>query len=305
MLNPIHLRTLVTVIRSGSFADAARDLGYTSSAVSQQVASLERALRLPLFERGAQSITPTPIALSLAERANDVLGTLVMLEDEIAAIGAGQRGVLRLGSFATLSERLLPRWLAEHRRRFPQVDVRLDEGEPHELIPRVQLAELDIALVYRYDGVPVGWPAGLRQVPLLSEELFIIAPVNHRLAQADSVAMNELADERWISTTIATSCTRCLYALAAAHDFEPDIALRSDNYAVIGGLVASELGIALVPNLGYHRSSEVVRLRIDNPLPRRNIVLVHRTDQTNAVIKHGIDGISDAAAALMRNYAAG
>src|SRR5699024_9840120 len=108
MLNPVHLQTLITVLRTGSFADAARELGYTGSAVSQQVARLERSARVTLFDRSARSITPTPAAELLASRSREVLATIRDLEDDVLAIAKGRLGTLRVGSFPTASERLLP-----------------------------------------------------------------------------------------------------------------------------------------------------------------------------------------------------
>ncbi len=76
MLNPVHLQTLTAVIQSGSFADAARQLGYTGSAVSQQIAALERAVKMPLFERDARSVKPTPAGQFVAERSKEAIAAL-------------------------------------------------------------------------------------------------------------------------------------------------------------------------------------------------------------------------------------
>src|SRR3981189_3516002 len=99
MLNPVHLRTLTMVIRTGSFADAARRLGYTGSAVSQQIAALERAVKMPLFERDAHSVRPTPAGEFLAERAREALAALGSLEDDIRGMSQGSIGRLPLGAF--------------------------------------------------------------------------------------------------------------------------------------------------------------------------------------------------------------
>jgi DNA-binding transcriptional LysR family regulator len=108
MLNPLHLRTLIAVLRTGSFAEAARRLGYTGSAVSQQMASLERAAKLSLFERDAHGIRPTPTADFLAQRAQEVLAAFGEFEDDVQAMSEGSVGRVRLGSFPTASQQLLP-----------------------------------------------------------------------------------------------------------------------------------------------------------------------------------------------------
>jgi DNA-binding transcriptional LysR family regulator len=95
MLDPLHLRTLTTVLQTGSFAVAARQLGYTPSAVSQQIAALERAVRLPVFERGARSVRPTPAAALLAVRGQEVLAALGVLQDDLRAFAEGPRDAVR------------------------------------------------------------------------------------------------------------------------------------------------------------------------------------------------------------------
>ena len=109
VLNPIHLQTLQTVIRTGSFADAARQLGYTGSAVSQQMAALERQIRAALFERDAHRVRPTPAALFVAEQSLETLGRLRSLEEDIALLLEGATGKLRLGKLSDRQRTAPPR----------------------------------------------------------------------------------------------------------------------------------------------------------------------------------------------------
>lgn len=298
MLNPIHLRTLVTVIRTGSFADAARTLGYTGSAVSQQIAALERAVHMPLFEREAHSIRPTPAGESLATHARDVLAGLVALEEQVAGVNAGEDGRLRVGSFPTASERLVPQWLAGHRERFPRLEVRLDEGEPDQTLAMLMDGVLDLALTYRYDLVPYPLPKGLRQLPLLDEDLMVLVPTAHRFADASQVGLGDLASEVWINTSEGTACATCLRRMAGGHDFEPTIGHRSNNYSVIGGLVAAGLGVALVPALGYREQDGVRALSIADTTVRRHVNLVHHGSRAGAAVGHAGEALAVAAAEL-------
>lgn len=303
MLNPIHLRTLVTVIRTGSFADAARSLGYTGSAVSQQVAALERAVRMPLFEREAHSIRPTPAGESLASHAREVLAGLVALEEQVAGVNEGESGRLRIGSFPTASERLVPQWLAGHRDRFPRLEVRLDEGEPDQTLAMLVDGVLDLAVTYRYDLVPYPLPKGLRQLPLLDEELMVLLPAEHRLAGGSEVELPDLASELWINTSEGTACATCLLRMAGAHDFEPTIGYRSNNYSVIGGLVAAGLGVALVPALGHRELDGVRALPIAGNQARRHVCLVHRSSRGGAPVRHAIGALQVAAGHLAGSIA--
>lgn len=199
MLNPLHLRTLSVVLRAGSFAAAGRQLGYTGSAVSQQMSALEVGSGLTLFERSAHGIRPTPAAHLLAERAGESLGALTSLEEAVREIATGTRGRLGLGCFPTASEVLVPTALARFGRTFGDVDVRFEDGEPDQLLPRLVEGDLDLVVVYRYDLVPQVWPAGLRRTPLTAEVVKLLVPGTHP-APTTAPRLADFADASWIST---------------------------------------------------------------------------------------------------------
>lgn len=303
MLNPVHLRTLSAVIRTGSFADAARRLGYTGSAVSQQIAALERAVRVPLFERDPHSIRATPAAEFLAERAHDVLAALGALEDDMRGMIEGSVGRLRLGSFPTASEQLLPLALASYLKSHPAVEIELDEGEPDELIPLLQDAELDMALVYRYDLVPYTWPRSLVATPLLDEELILLLPANHRLVGSSTIALTDLADETWVSSREGTAGATCLTRMCAPAGFTPRVDFRSNDYDVIRGFVGSGLGIALVPALGHVPSNDIVSTGVDWLTVRRQVTALHRSVVVSSAVTAALDALKTAAVDLASQQA--
>lgn len=277
MLNPVHLHTLMAVLRTGSFADAARQLGYTGSAVSQQMSSLERVLRTPLFEREAHSVRPTPTAELLAARSGDVLAGLTSLERDVEGLVAGTVGRIRIGGFPTVSRRIVPEWLAGHHRGRPGIEVVLDEDEPTGLLARLQAGGLDLVLVYRYDLVPHPWPAGVRRVKLLQEELLLLLPESHRLAGAERVVVADLADETWISTREASDGASCLRRVCAVEGFTPQVAYRSNDYGVVRGFVRAGLGIAIVPSLGWEPTPGVVARPLSDVAARRHLFAVFRS----------------------------
>jgi DNA-binding transcriptional LysR family regulator len=298
MLNPVHLRTLAAVIRSGSFADAARCLGYTGSAVSQQIAALERAVKVPLFERGAHSVRPTQAAEFLSRRARDALAALDALYDDVRRIEAGRVGRLRLGSFPTASERLLPIGLAEYGPAHPGVEIRLDEGEPDELLPLLAEGEVDLALAFCYDGVARTWPRDVRATPLLHEDLLLLLPRDHRMAGAGEVDLAELGEETWVATKEGTAAAACVSRLCAGAGFAPGIDYRSNDYAVIRGFVSAGLGIALVPALGYRPSEAVMATRLAGVVARRHITALHRVATANPVVADAVHTLRRAAERL-------
>ncbi|HEV2885733.1 MAG TPA: LysR substrate-binding domain-containing protein [Jatrophihabitans sp.] len=276
MLPPHQLHTLRTVLATGSYAAAAAELRYTASAVSQQMSALERATGLVLFERSAHSIRATPHAELLAERAAEVLAMLDGLDREVATIARGEAGRLRIGSFPTASARLLPAALATLRQQRPGVEIEVDEGELDQLLPRLLSGELDLALAYRYDTVPAGWPARLIETELLREPLSLLLPADHRLAGAGPLRLAALAAERWVAPLADSPGALNLDRLAARAGFVPRVSFRSNDYSVVRGLVGAGLGVALVPGLGISDTAGVLAVPLLGRQPRRAVLALHR-----------------------------
>jgi DNA-binding transcriptional LysR family regulator len=290
MLNPLHLRTLSVVLRTGSFAAAGRHLGYTGSAVSQQMKALEAESGLELFERGAQQVMPTAEAQWLSERAIETLGALATLQEAVREIAAGTRGRLGLGSFPTASEVLAPRALARFARNFGDVEVRLEDGEPAELLTRLLEGDLDVIVVFRYDLVPQNWPAGVVRTPLLSEPVRLLVP-DRDTAPRGSVPLTDFQDASWISTREGTAGTLALERACAAAGFSPRIRYRSNDYDVVRSFVRAGLGVAAVPRLAYLgriglRDIDVAELQF-----RRHVETLTMADRHNRAVSGMVDAL--------------
>ncbi|CCH33955.1 LysR family transcriptional regulator [Actinosynnema sp. NPDC047251] len=293
MLNPVHLRTLVEVVATGSFAAAARRLGYTSSAVSQQVSAFERAVGTPLFEREAHSIRPSSAALFIAERGAELLAALDGFEDEIAGLVGGRRGRVRLGTFPTASARVVPHAVARLAAERPDAEIQLDEGEPDDLLPQVLAGSLDLALVYAYDLVPRTWPEELTVSPLLDEALLIMVPGNHPANRAQ-IRVEDLRDERWICSRDGTAGATCAVRLCAAHGFTPRISFRSNDYGLVRGLVRAGVGVAMVPALGFQPTAGVAGRPMRGKPLWRHVFAVHRTANANPLLRDALAALGSA-----------
>lgn len=276
MLNPLHLRTLSVVLRTGSFAAAGRQLGYTGSAVSQQIAALEAETGLQLFERRARGIEPTPAALLVSDRVGDALGALASLEEAIGEIATGSRGRLGLGCFPTASEVLVPGALARFTRAFPGVEVRFDDGEPEQLVPRLVEGDLDLVVVYRYDLVPRVWPAGLRRTVLLEEPVKVLVPESAAAEESERTSgepprLRDFAEASWISTREGSAGSVALVRACAAAGFSPRILYRSNDYDVVRSFVRAGFGIAAVPRLGFVGRIGLAALEVADLAVRRHV----------------------------------
>src|ERR671935_2434830 len=153
MLDVKRLRVLREVAQQGSFSAAAEALGYTQSAVSQQIAALERETGSTLLERTARGVRLTDAGRALVEHADGILARVAAAEDELEAIAGLRGGRLRLASSPTAGATLVPLAIAEFSRRHPGVELSLIEAEPEDAIPQLKAGELDIALTFEYQAL--------------------------------------------------------------------------------------------------------------------------------------------------------
>lgn len=296
MLSPIHLRTLQAVLTSGSFAEAALALGYTPSAVSQQMSALERATGLTLFERLPRSVQPTSAARYLVTAGTDIVLSLRSLERDAKALAAGEQGEIRLGSFATASARILPPALAAFTSAYPRVDVRLDEGEPEDLLPVLLDGPLDIVLAYA-DSDRAAWPRSLAVVPLLAEERLLLLPPGHPARHHDKpVDLRELSDATWVTSAHAPSLIR----LCASVGFEPRMAFCTNDFSTVCAFVQAGLGVALMPELAYPLDAALPPLRVVPNPPQRHIHALHRHSNRNPALGAMLEQLQIAADGVRR-----
>lgn len=293
-MNLDALKTLAAVIELESFSRAGRSLGYTQSAVSQQMAVLERQLGLLLFERRARSIQPTEAARFLYERTGQLVSLVERVETDAARLSAGQSGRIRLGLFSSAGADLFPRAVARFLIRRREVQVTLHEGEPDDLLPQVVQGELDVALVFRYDGIPVRWPSDIEVTALMTDPLQVIAPKAHRLAKQRDVHLIDLVDDSWISTGVETYGNECLLRTTALAGFQPNFLFNTNNFGSIQGLVRSSLGVAMIPSLACAADPDLIRLPFEK-LPQRHIAVVTRSVEHSPLVDSFITAVREVA----------
>jgi DNA-binding transcriptional LysR family regulator len=298
MVQPAQLRALTAVLETGSFAKASRRLGLSPAAVSQQIAALERALDLELFERSARAASPSPAASALGLSARRVLHQLEAFEQEAQAIRKAARGVVRIGSFPTASARLLPPALARLQAAGPGVEVLLDEAEPADLLLGVEVGSLDLALVYHYDLLPRRSPSSVSERLLLRESLILLTHPRQHRPRSRSEGLAGLADADWIASREGTEGARCLLRLGQMFGFTPRITQRSNDYAVVRGLVAAGLGVAVIPALAHVDGPDISATRLDLHGQGLSVSIIHRPGDANPLVERCVGVLSAAAAAL-------
>ncbi|AVH95931.1 LysR family transcriptional regulator [Streptomyces sp. WAC00288] len=246
MIEARHLRVLRAVAATGSFSAAARELGCTQPAVSQQMKALEASAGTPLLIRTGREMRLTQAGEVLVRHASGILAGLTAAEEEVAAIAGLRAGRVRLVSFPSGSSTLVPTALAALRAAHPGTRVSLVEAEPPRSIEMLREGDCDIALAFRYGAGRAEWD-DLVVRPLLADRLVGLVPEGHRLAGSDAVDIAELADESWIAG--CPRCRRQLVDVCEEAGFTPRIDFATDDYPAVVGLVGAGLGVAVLPAL--------------------------------------------------------
>jgi DNA-binding transcriptional LysR family regulator len=274
MLNLARLRVLHEAARTGSLTLAAAELNYTTSAVSQQIALLERETSAQLLERHPRGVRLTEAGRVLVEHTGSVLAELQAAEDELDAVQHGKGGRLRFASFPTANAVLMPRAVAAFRPRHPDVELVLSERDRDDGLAGVAERELDLALVYEFSLVPVVVPEEVQVRALLTDPVNIMLPEGHRLARRRRLRLVDLAHETWIQGVRHGSTIDVLPKACRAAGFEPRILFRTDDQTTVRGLVAAGLGIAMVPWLVLPSMPPgLVARPLDEPALTRTVML--------------------------------
>lgn len=286
----------------GSFTAAASALDFSQPAISQMVRRLEKRTGTALVERLGRSVRLTEAGEVLARHAVSVLSALEAAEEEVAAIAGLRAGRVRLMAFPSSSATLVPRALASVRERYPDITVTFTEGEPPQSLAALRAGECDLAVAFTYEGTDLGrGEEALDQFvshPLLDDEVRLVVPNNHPLADQPVARIADLSGDNWIA-----GCPRCrghLVQMCDAAGFSPNVGFETEDYVAVLGFVAAGLGIALIPDLILASAANpgVTILPIDPP-SRRTVHAVTTPDLCRVPAVHAtITALIDSAVAL-------
>jgi DNA-binding transcriptional LysR family regulator len=254
MLDVRRLRLLCDLSRLGTIAAVARAHTYTPSAVSQQLAVLEREAGVPLLERSGRRVVLTAAGRLLAGHAETVLAALEQTTAALAAVSAGLSGPLRIGAFPTAVRTLLPAALVTLGAQHPGLELMVTELDPVAVPAALHERRLDVGLVHDYDVVPVRPDPALDAVPLLDETVYLAVPTGGPASVRDAAAA------AWIMAGPGTLCRTVILHVCRTAGFAPRERHVADDFATVLALVAAGQGVSLVPELAAARPPAGVRL---------------------------------------------
>ena len=285
MLDVRRLQMLRAVAREGSLSAAARKLGYTQPAVSHHIARLEEEIGTSLLTRLGRGVRLTDAGVALVEHTDAVLSRLAAAEEDVAAIAGLRAGRVRLAAFASGAATLLAGALARLRAAHPGVELTFTEAEPPDALRLLRAGELDLVLGFSYAAVGADDGRDFTFVSLLRDPSHAILPATHPAATGEGpVALDTLAEETWIA-----GCERCrahLLHVASDAGFAPRIDFATDDYLTVQSLVASGLGVSLLPALALYsarRDDVAVRQVAGNPARTVEVVLPNADRRPPAV----------------------
>jgi DNA-binding transcriptional LysR family regulator len=283
-----HLVALKAVGEEGSFSRAAVRLGYTQSAISQQIAALERAVGAQVLERGQgrKAVQPTEVGRVVLRHADAIMARFRAAHADVAALAAGSSPRLRIGAYQSVGARIVPGLVALFRRRWPDVEIELAEStsdaEPLALVER---AELDLAFAIG----PIA-PGPLESVEVMRDPYVLLVPADSELAGLEVVPLRGLARTPVIGFWNCRSFHELLGELER-RGIELTSAFATSDNGTARGLVEAGLGFALVPRLCVDPdATSVAAIPLPADLPPRRISLArhadrHRSDVTDAFVE--------------------
>jgi DNA-binding transcriptional LysR family regulator len=303
MLDLRRLRLLYELDARGTVAAVADALQYTPSAVSQQLAVLEREAGVPLLERAGRGVRLTDPARVLVEHAGVMLERAERAESELAAVAGRVAGRGKIAAFQSVAIRLAAPAVAALARDAPGLRCELIESEPEESLPALALGDVDLMLGDEWDGLPHARPPGIERRNLHRDPVHVVLPKDHPAARRNrrSVALSRLAGETWATGHSGTGWERTTNRICRElGGFDPDIRHRT-NDSVLGLTIVAEAGAAaLLP--GFVRpeahSGVAVRAIAEGTSHRTIYVATRATDEERPSVKAMLAAMDKRAAEL-------
>ncbi len=270
-----HFAALRAIAEEGSFGRAAERLGYTQSAISQQMATLERIVGERLVERpgGPRPVSLTEAGILLLRHADSIISRLQAAQADLHALRAGEAGALRVGTFQSVGARLLPEIMRTFAERWPKVDVMLEELEDDGIVRAIETGEIDLGFVQ----LPVV-DAPLAAVELLRDPYVVIVAAHSPLAGGHPT-LHEVATQPLIGFRDDHGAAPIVAAFRSA-GIDPHWAFRSNDNPTVQGLVAAGMGVAVMPRLTVDPADRRIAIvELGEPMPPRIIAVAQHRDR--------------------------
>ena len=265
----------------GSVVAASDVLGFSPSAVSQQIKKLEKQTGVAVLERNGRGVLLTERGLALAGYGRRIMGELEELQATLLADPAKPTGLLRLAAFSTACRGLVGPMLGRMAATHPTVEITVLAEDPREAVQRVASGEAELAVVHNWNSVPLVIPENLVHEDLCIDQADVLVNSTHPLASRTAVEREDLLNETWISTPAGAICNEALLQIFAGLGRVPDIRIYDPDFSTHLAMVEQGVAVALVPRLGRPQLPPgVVAIPVMNPIQQRSVGVVYRKTMT-------------------------
>jgi DNA-binding transcriptional LysR family regulator len=264
MLDLRRLRLLRELNERGTIAAVADALQFTPSAVSQQLAMLERETGVRLLERAGRGVRLTDAALVLVEHAEALLARAALAEADLAAAAGTVAGRGRIAGFQSVALRIALPAMEALARRAPRLRCELLDAEPEDALPALALGDVDLVLGDEWQHQPVRLPAGVERHELLRDPVHLVLPAGHPAARrhTEAVPIAELAGERWTTGPEGMGWDAMTHRTCRElGGFDPSVRHRTNDPTISLALVARGLAVCMLPALPLAPEHPGVELR--------------------------------------------
>ncbi len=270
-----HLKYFVEVAKQKNFTKASQILLVSQPSISKMIKSLEDELKVTLLDRSERQIKLTDAGVIVYEQALNILQSVEDVYTSVNELVQVKKGTIKLGLMPTTGVLLFPNILAGFKKDYPQIDIQMVEYSAKHLNFRVEQGEIDLGIT----ALPVA--SDFETIPLLSEELVVLADSEHWLVERESVRLSDLKDESFILLTEDYALHDVVEQACMQSGFQPTVAYKSSLWDLIGEMVTTKLGISIIPRSMVSRFNHrnVHAISISDPLIEWELVLIYKKNK--------------------------
>ena len=270
-----HLKYFVEVAKQRNFTKASQILLVSQPSISKMIKGLEDELKVTLLDRSERQIKLTDAGVIVYEQALKILQSVEEVYASVNELVQVKKGTVKLGLMPTTGVLLFPNVLAGFKKEYPQIDIQLVEYNGKQLKLKVEEGDIDLGITV----LPVA--SDFETIPLLSEELVVLVDSEHELVERESVRLSDLKDESFILLTEDYALHDLVQQACMQSGFQPTVAYKSSLWDLIGEMVATKLGISIIPRSMVSRfnNRNVHAISISDPIIEWELVLIYKKNK--------------------------
>ncbi|MDH4616931.1 LysR family transcriptional regulator [Brevibacillus sp. AY1] len=271
-----QLEYFQTLARVQNFTRAADELALTQSALSRSIAKLEEEMGVPLFERKVRGVVLNRYGEILLPYVNRAMQEITLAKQEIKDLDDPYNGSISLAFIHTLGSSFVPDLIGVFREKFPGIEFALTQDSTRKIMNLLEAGEIELGFCSPNEQMK---NKHIEAVAAMEEQLFLIVPKNHRLADRTEVYLREVADEPFVSYKHESGIREVIDNLCQQAGFKPKVTFEGVGDATIAGFVAANFGVALIPFIPGLDMDKLSILTVADPNCKRTIQMVWRSDR--------------------------